>query len=300
MNLFLDTSVVLSASASAVGASREIVRRGARNRWALIVTPYVLHEVERNVTALDNTAGSAWIKLRWDLTIKHDVFTLGRPAVFGPAKDRPILFSALAWADVLLTVDREDFGALMEQPFYGLRILKPGSFLEEQRLAGSLKLNHQQFPDLLNQLLDIKRFLHELISTAFEQVVDFVLVDHAGDDHDLHVLEVRVLPDGLADDVAVDVGEHVVEDHQIGHELLGHDTRVVPRTGGLDFESAVTLQDVDKQFYNLGVVIDDEDFLFARIERVRRNPVVLHEGDEGIAWNAAKAGPRHTETLEPA
>jgi hypothetical protein len=42
-----------------------------------------------------------------------DVLTLNRPAVFHAAKDRPILFSALAWADVLLTLDRGDFGSLM-------------------------------------------------------------------------------------------------------------------------------------------------------------------------------------------
>lgn len=67
-----------------------------------------------------------------------DVFTLDRPSVFGPAKDRPILFSALAWADMLLTLDRGDFGALMGTTFYGLPILKPGAFLERERTAGSL------------------------------------------------------------------------------------------------------------------------------------------------------------------
>lgn len=44
-----------------------------------------------------------------------DVLTLDRPAVFHAGKDRPILFSALAWADVLLTLDRGDFGGLMDR-----------------------------------------------------------------------------------------------------------------------------------------------------------------------------------------
>jgi len=41
----------------------------------------------------------------------------GPPAVFPSGKDRPILFSALAWADILLTLDWGDFGGLMDKPF---------------------------------------------------------------------------------------------------------------------------------------------------------------------------------------
>jgi hypothetical protein len=67
-----------------------------------------------------------------------DVLTLDRPVVFLSGKDRPILFSALAWADVLLTLDHGDFGALMGQPFYELVVLKPGTFLERERVAGRL------------------------------------------------------------------------------------------------------------------------------------------------------------------
>jgi len=54
-------------------------------------------------------------------------------------KDRPILFSALAWADVLLTLDKGDFGALLGGSFYDLLILKPGDFLQQERANGRLK-----------------------------------------------------------------------------------------------------------------------------------------------------------------
>jgi hypothetical protein len=67
-----------------------------------------------------------------------DVLTLGLPVVFPAGKDRPILFSALAWADILLTLDWGDFGGLMDKPFYGLLVLKPGLFLERERAAGRL------------------------------------------------------------------------------------------------------------------------------------------------------------------
>lgn len=63
---------------------------------------------------------------------------LDRAAVFEPAEDRPILFSSLAWSEVLLTLDRADFGALLDRVFYGLPILTPGMFLERERAAGKL------------------------------------------------------------------------------------------------------------------------------------------------------------------
>jgi hypothetical protein len=64
---------------------------------------------------------------------------MDRPAVFGPAKDRPVLFTAAAWAQVLLTLDSGDFGAVMGTGFYGLDVIMPGNFLERERAAGRLK-----------------------------------------------------------------------------------------------------------------------------------------------------------------
>jgi hypothetical protein len=77
-------------------------------------------------------------RIRPELVLMDDVLTLDRIAVFGPAKDRPILFSALAWAEVLLTLDRTDFGHLLGTSFYGLAVLTPGQFLESERAAGRL------------------------------------------------------------------------------------------------------------------------------------------------------------------
>jgi hypothetical protein len=67
------------------------------------------------------------------------VWTIDRPVVFGPAKDRPVLFTAAAWAEVLLTLDRGDFGAVMGTGFYGLLVLTPGNFLEREGAAGRLR-----------------------------------------------------------------------------------------------------------------------------------------------------------------
>lgn len=138
MKLFLDTSRLLAASGSATGASREIFRQGHDHGWTLIATPYVIDEVLLNLPNLPADATADWARLRPALMITDDVFTLNKPAVFEPAKDRPILFGALAWAEVLLTLDRGDFGALLGGAFYGLSILIPGMFLHQERAAGRL------------------------------------------------------------------------------------------------------------------------------------------------------------------
>ena len=95
MRLFLDTSVLLAASGSAVGASREIFRRASANSWVLLTTPYALEEVLRNLPDFPHSANADWACLRPSLLVMEDVITLDRPAIFPTSKDRPILFSAL-------------------------------------------------------------------------------------------------------------------------------------------------------------------------------------------------------------
>ena len=139
MRLFLDSSALLAASGSTRGATREIFRLAPANGWTLVVIPYVVEEVLRNLPQLPVEASADWARLRRELLIMDDVLTLDWPSVFPVAKDRPILFSALAWADVLLTHDRGDFAELLGREFYGLFILTPGEFLERERSAGRLK-----------------------------------------------------------------------------------------------------------------------------------------------------------------
>ena len=129
---------MLTACASTTGASREIFRLAASHDWVLIATPYVVGEVHNNLMEFPAEASAQWSKLRADLLLLDDVLTLDRPAIFPAGKDRPILFSALAWADVLLTRDTGDFGAIMGRSFYELQVLTPGNFLQRERLAGRL------------------------------------------------------------------------------------------------------------------------------------------------------------------
>jgi hypothetical protein len=140
VRLFLDTSVLLAACGSTTGASHEIFRRVHTQGWVLIVTPYVIGEVLNNLPDFPPSAVAQWASFRADLLVLDDVLTLDRPAIFAAAKDRPILFSALAWADVLLTRDKADFADVLGGTFYGLRVLLPYDFLQQERAAGRLNM----------------------------------------------------------------------------------------------------------------------------------------------------------------
>jgi hypothetical protein len=131
--------VLLAASGSDGGASREIFRRATECNWLLITSPYVVEEVLVNLPNLSAAATADWARLRFNLAVMDNVLTLDRAAVFEPAKDRPILFTALAWSEVLLTLDKTDFGTLLGGTFYGLPILTPGMFLDRERAAGRLR-----------------------------------------------------------------------------------------------------------------------------------------------------------------
>ena len=136
MRLFLDSSVLIAAAASAEGASREIFRRASMRDWRLITTPYAVAEVIRNLAVFPATVTATWLRLRDRLVLVDDVLTIDKPAVFPVNKDRPILFSALATADALMTLDRADFGRLLGNQFYGLAIMTPGMWLMEDHDSG--------------------------------------------------------------------------------------------------------------------------------------------------------------------
>ena len=141
MKLFLDTSVLLAACGSAKGASRAIFHLASAAGWTLMSSPYVLSEVLRNLGKLPVAGTGDWVRLRQQLMIVDDIVSLDRPVIFLSSKDRPILFTALAWSDTLLTLDREDFENLLDGEFYGLRVRLPFSFLEEERAEGRLKIS---------------------------------------------------------------------------------------------------------------------------------------------------------------
>lgn len=105
-----------------------------------MASPYVVTEVNRNLTKLSISATGDWDRLRKQLVLVDDIVSLNLPAVFPASKDRPVLFTALALSEALLTLDREDFVTLLGREFYGLRVRLPYEFLQEERAAGRLKI----------------------------------------------------------------------------------------------------------------------------------------------------------------
>ncbi len=138
MKIFLDSSVLPAAAGSANGASRAVFDLQQEVGWSLLYSPYVRSEVKDNLTFLDTHALPSWLALSKKLNLVDDSLVMDWPVVFSPAKDRPILFTALAYADILLTLDRGDFGPLMEIGSYGLQIMKPGGFLRRERGQGRI------------------------------------------------------------------------------------------------------------------------------------------------------------------
>lgn len=137
MKLFLDTSVLLAASESPLGASREIFLRAESNDWTLVATLSLLHEVSQNLRDLSSHARFDWRVLRRQLVVIEDV-SFKQAGVVGAANGSPILLSAVASADALVTLDESEFGSLMQTSFHELVILRPGIFLQQQRASGRL------------------------------------------------------------------------------------------------------------------------------------------------------------------
>jgi predicted nucleic acid-binding protein len=140
MNLFLDTSVLLSACGSAKGASRFVCVRGKGFGWELLTSVYCRNETLRNIPKLGNDAVAAWNDaVEPGLRLVTDVVSLEKVLVFEKAKDRPVLVSALAaQCEVLLTLDRTDFHNALGSRIYGMKIRTPAEFLLEQRASGAI------------------------------------------------------------------------------------------------------------------------------------------------------------------
>ena len=138
MRIFLDSSTALAAALSATGASRQVFDLAPSQGWELRVSAWVLREIQDNLADKPRAAVDAWLALRRKVIVEDDVLTFDWPLVFDVTKDKPVLCTALACADVLLTLDRRDFGSLLGQTVYDLLIQRPGEFLRIEREAGRI------------------------------------------------------------------------------------------------------------------------------------------------------------------
>ncbi len=111
IQVFIDASVLFSASYSSTGASREIIRFALRNQVKLVLSALVIEEVERNIKAKAPQAlplfQGLFIALPFE-TIDPTKADILRAATCVALKDAPILAAARkAHADYLVTLDRQ-------------------------------------------------------------------------------------------------------------------------------------------------------------------------------------------------
>jgi len=138
VKIFLDSSVLLSACHSDCGASRAVFSLASAQGWKLLTSPWVVCEATKNLAKFPPLATNQWLRLRQQLDLVDDVVCLDRVLVFPVSKDRPVLITALAYAELLLTLDHEDFIGVLGASCYGLAILPPYDFLTYERKAGRL------------------------------------------------------------------------------------------------------------------------------------------------------------------
>lgn len=135
MKLFLDSSVLLSASGSAKGASRHIVLARTDLGVELLSSAYCLSETVKNLGKLREDAERIFrdqISPRIDWV--SDVVSSDKILVFTKSKDRPVITTALASeADFLLTLDRKDFQGQLGNRIYNMSIRTPGQWLLEMK-----------------------------------------------------------------------------------------------------------------------------------------------------------------------
>ncbi len=136
LKLFLDGSVLLSASGSQRSLSRLILEAAPHRRWDLITASSCVAEVNRNVINIGEAGILGWGKVEPKIRIFPNALVSSRPLLLAAAKDKPDLISALASeSNYLLTLDLADFGIVLNTIVYGMRVATPRQFLAEQGLG---------------------------------------------------------------------------------------------------------------------------------------------------------------------
>lgn len=97
---------------------------------------YCRDETNRNIRKFPRKAATSWSELQEALHFAPNALTSNRPLLLTASKDKPVLISALAAkCQVLLTLDKGDFGILLGTKVYGMLVTTPRAFLEDQGLG---------------------------------------------------------------------------------------------------------------------------------------------------------------------
>jgi predicted nucleic acid-binding protein len=121
---------MLSACGSGKSLSRLITEIAPERAWCLVSASYCRAETSRNIGKLGANASLKWAELQTKIEWVSNALTSKKPLLLTASKDKPVLISALAAkSDVLLTLDKGDFGLLLATTVYGMRVSTPRDFL---------------------------------------------------------------------------------------------------------------------------------------------------------------------------
>ncbi len=136
MKVFLDSSVLLSACGSERSLSRLITEIAEERKWNLVSSAYCKAETSKNLSKFGPATGGYWKSLQHKVEWVPNALTTRRPLLPTASKDKLVLISALAArCDLLLTLDKGDFGLLLGTEVYGMTVLTPRDFLLGQGLG---------------------------------------------------------------------------------------------------------------------------------------------------------------------
>jgi predicted nucleic acid-binding protein len=138
MRVFIDSSVLIAASYSSTGASREIIRQGIRGKIELVISNLVLEETRANLSIKAPEALPAYqqfldvIPFETTIPTKRQVL---EAAEYTDLKDAPIVAAAKgAQVDYLVSLDRRHLVGVPEVARRsGLKIVLPAELLEKLR-----------------------------------------------------------------------------------------------------------------------------------------------------------------------
>lgn len=120
----------LSACGSGKSLSRLITEIAPERDWRLISASYCRTETSRNIGKLGTEAVLIWPGMQPKVEWVPNALTSRKPLPLTASKDKPLLISALAAkCEVLLTLDKGDFGILLGTRVYGMRVSTPRDFL---------------------------------------------------------------------------------------------------------------------------------------------------------------------------
>ncbi len=136
--IFLDSSVLFAALASATGASRAIILLAEIKLLKLVVTPQIFDEVERNLNRKAPRAVPLFERLKkeiaWEIVPAPSAESVAACAQAIAPKDAPILAAAMnAQPARLITLDQEHFLISLVKDFSKLTIETPGDLINEIR-----------------------------------------------------------------------------------------------------------------------------------------------------------------------